>query len=97
MTETNSPTSTGVSAWWRALSIFLLLVLFIAWAFSASMYEQFKAQIHHLEAKLIEVPQVREVSIGHAFIGDALERGYAGAVKAYLACMAPAEGGRQQA
>ena len=46
---------------------------------------------------LSAVPQVREVSIGHAFIGDALERGYAGAVKAYLACMAPAEGGRQQA
>ena len=60
---TASPPSTGVSAWWRALSIFLALVLFIGWAFSASMYEQFKAQIHHLEAKLIEVPQVREVSV----------------------------------
>ena len=55
--------STGVSAWWRALSIFLALVVFIGWAFSASMYEQFKAQIQHLEAKLIEVPQVREVSV----------------------------------
>jgi anti-sigma-K factor RskA len=52
-----------VSGWWRALSIFLLLVVFIGWAFSASMYEQFKAQIHHLEAKLIEIPQVREVSV----------------------------------
>ncbi len=58
--DTTSPTTpTGVSAWWRALSIFLALVVFIGWAFSASMYEQFKAQIHHLEAKLIEVPQVR--------------------------------------
>ena len=56
-------TSTGVSGWWRALSIFLLLVVFIGWAFSASMYEQFKAQIHHLEAKLVEIPQVREVSV----------------------------------
>ena len=55
--------TTGVSAWWRALSIFLALVVFIGWAFSASMYEQFKAQIQHLEAKLIEVPQVREVSV----------------------------------
>jgi anti-sigma-K factor RskA len=62
--DTTSPkTPTGVSAWWRALSIFLALVVFIGWAFSASMYEQFKAQIHHLEAKLIEVPQVREVSV----------------------------------
>jgi pyridoxine 5-phosphate synthase len=31
------------------------------------------------------VPGVREVSIGHALISDALELGYAGAVKAYLA------------
>jgi anti-sigma-K factor RskA len=56
-------TPTGVSAWWRALSIFLALVVFIGWAFSASMYEQFKAQIQHLEAKLVEIPQVRDVSV----------------------------------
>ncbi len=65
---TASPTttpkaSTGVSSWWRALSIFLALVVFIGWAFSASMYEQFRAQIHHLEAKLVEIPQVRDVSV----------------------------------
>jgi anti-sigma-K factor RskA len=58
-----SPSATGVSAWWRVLSIFLTLVVFIGWAFCASMYEQFKAQIHHLEAKLVEIPQVREVSV----------------------------------
>jgi anti-sigma-K factor RskA len=70
MTEdtTASPTttpkaSTGVSGWWRALSIFLSLVVFIGWALTASMYEQFKAQIHHLEAKLVEIPQVRDVSV----------------------------------
>jgi anti-sigma-K factor RskA len=55
--------SSGVSGWWRALSIFLALVVFIGWAFGASMYEQFKAQIHHLEAKLVEIPQVREVAV----------------------------------
>jgi anti-sigma-K factor RskA len=55
--------STGVSAGWRALSIFLVLALFIGWAFGASMYEQFKAQIHHLEAKLVEIPQVHEVAV----------------------------------
>ena len=60
---TTSPQSTGVSAWWRALSIFLALVVFIGWAFSASMYEQLKAQVHHLEAKLVEIPQVREVAV----------------------------------
>ena len=31
------------------------------------------------------VPDLREVSIGHALIGDALERGYAATVQAYLA------------
>ena len=66
--ETTSPETipkapTGVSAWWRALSIFLALVVLIGWAFSASMYEQFKAQIHHLEAKLVEIPQVREIAV----------------------------------
>jgi len=63
MTETTSSSSTGVSAWWRALSVFLALVVFIGWALGASMYEQFKAQIHHLEAKLVEIPQVRDVSV----------------------------------
>jgi len=63
MTETTSSSSTGVSAWWRALSVFLALVVFIGWALGASMYEQFKAQIQHLEAKLVEIPQVRDVSV----------------------------------
>jgi len=35
------------------------------------------------------VPGVREVSIGHALIGDALERGYSSAVQAYMACLRP--------
>ena len=33
------------------------------------------------------VPGVQEVSIGHALIADALELGYAAAVKAYLRCI----------
>ena len=33
------------------------------------------------------VPGVAEVSIGHALIADALEQGYTGAVRAYLACI----------
>ncbi len=35
------------------------------------------------------VPAVKEVSIGHALIADALERGYNDTVKAYLACLRP--------
>jgi pyridoxine 5-phosphate synthase len=44
---------------------------------------------------LIEsIPQIQEVSIGHAFIADSLEMGYEMAVKAYLSCMQNAHGAR---
>ena len=39
------------------------------------------------------VPQVREVSIGHALISDALELGYAATVREYLAVIARAQPG----
>jgi pyridoxine 5-phosphate synthase len=42
---------------------------------------------------LRSVPGVREVSIGHALIADALELGYAATVKAYLECIAMADTG----
>lgn len=35
------------------------------------------------------VPGVKEVSIGHALMADALERGYSDTVQAYLACLRP--------
>ena len=41
----------------------------------------------HLQEFVHAVPGVLEVSIGHALIGDALELGYAAAVRAYLACL----------
>jgi pyridoxine 5-phosphate synthase len=41
---------------------------------------------------LREVPGVKEVSIGHALISDALELGYSSAVRAYLASIAHAFG-----
>jgi pyridoxine 5-phosphate synthase len=48
----------------------------------------------NLTAFLRAVPGVLEVSIGHAFIADALELGYGAAVEAYLAGIAAAfEGG----
>ena len=53
----------GVSAWWRALAIFLLVTLFIAWATSASMVEQLKAQIAHLQTKVAAVAQVQYLSV----------------------------------
>ncbi|MEO8655226.1 MAG: pyridoxine 5'-phosphate synthase [Ramlibacter sp.] len=47
----------------------------------------------NLTAFLRAVPGVREVSIGHALIADALELGYAATVKAYLDCIARAGDG----
>jgi pyridoxine 5-phosphate synthase len=47
----------------------------------------------NLTAFLRAVPGVREVSIGHALIADALELGYEATVKAYLACIARAGDG----
>ena len=41
------------------------------------------------------VPRVLEVSIGHAFMADALELGYAGAVQVYQAAIAQAFETRQ--
>ena len=64
-TDTNSPApaSRRVSPWWRALAIFLLLVLLLGWAASASMVEQLKAQIGHLQAKVANVPQIRHIAV----------------------------------
>jgi len=61
--RTSSPASGRVSPWWRVLAIALLLALFVGWAASASMVEQLKAQIGHLQAKLAVLPQVRHVSV----------------------------------
>ena len=63
MSQVTHARPSGVSAWWRAGVIFLSLVVAIGWAFYASMFEQLKAQIHHLEAKLIDISQVRAVSV----------------------------------
>jgi pyridoxine 5-phosphate synthase len=40
--------------------------------------------LENLGLLIANIAQIREVSIGHAFVADALERGYGGAVKAYL-------------
>ena len=43
----------------------------------------------NLPAFVGQVPGLQEVSIGHAFMADALEMGYAATVKAYLKALAP--------
>jgi len=44
----------------------------------------------NLTAFLKAVPEVREVSIGHAFVADALELGYAATTRDYLRCIGEA-------
>ena len=46
--------------------------------------------LHNLGTFVARVPGLLEVSIGHAFIADALERGYAATTEAYLSCIAQA-------
>ena len=52
-----------VSAWWRATTIFLVLAGLLMWAAGTSMIEQLKSQVQHTQTKLIEIPQVRYVSV----------------------------------
>lgn len=58
-----SAASRRVSPWWRALAIVLMLALMLAWAASASLYEQLKAQIGHLQVKVANVPQIRHIAV----------------------------------
>ncbi len=51
----------------------------------------------NLAAFLRAVPGVREVSIGHAFVADALELGYTAATREYLQRIDEAAGGRNSA
>lgn len=48
--------------------------------------------LDNLTAFLREVPGVSEVSIGHALVADALERGYAETIRAYQQCIQQAMG-----
>ncbi|MFM6985146.1 MAG: anti-sigma factor domain-containing protein [Hydrogenophaga sp.] len=52
-----------VSPWWRALAILLLLVLLLGWAASASMFEQFKAQLRHQQGQLSGQAQITQVAV----------------------------------
>lgn len=52
-----------VSRWWRALAYILGLVLLLGVATTFSLYEQLKAQIQHLQARVAQVPQVRDIAV----------------------------------
>jgi anti-sigma-K factor RskA len=61
--EASPPLFRRVSSWWRALAIFLVLVMLLGWAAGASMVEQLKAQITHLQGRVATVPQIRHISV----------------------------------
>ncbi len=53
----------SVSTWWRAATYALLIVLATAVTTTISMFEQFKAQISHLQSQLKSTPQIRYVAV----------------------------------
>lgn len=61
VTPTPSPSSSA--GWWRAATIFCLLVMAFAAATGVSMYEQFTAQITHLQAKLLSTAQIKYIAV----------------------------------
>ena len=64
MTASDASTSPPCHAGrWRAATIFCLVVIAIAMASGMSMFEQFKAQMNHLQTKLENVHQIQYVSV----------------------------------
>lgn len=64
MTETtSSEKSSGHPAAWRAATIACLLVMAIAITTGVSMFEQFKAQIAHLQTKLQTTSQIKYIAV----------------------------------
>lgn len=58
-----APTCSGVSAWWRAATIGSLLALALGTATGMSMFEQFKAQIKHLQTQLQATSQIKYIAV----------------------------------
>lgn len=52
-----------VSPWWRALAILLALLLLVGGAASVSMFEQFKAQIRHLQGQIGAQPRIDQIAL----------------------------------
>ena len=61
--ETPASLRHGVSAWWRAGCIALAIVLGLAIASAMSMYEQFKAQMQHMQTQLQTVAQIKSIAV----------------------------------
>lgn len=60
---TPTPSPRVVSTWWRTLAYACLVVLSIGIATGMSMFEQFKAQIEHVQSKLKDTAQVKYIAV----------------------------------
>jgi anti-sigma-K factor RskA len=61
--DSSTPLSTGPAGYWRASTIFLLLVLAIAITAGWSMFEQFSAQVRDLQQKVQRTAQLQYVAV----------------------------------
>lgn len=58
-----SPARPGVSAWWRASTYALLVVLAVLWASGYSLMAQFTAQVKHLQDQVAQTPHIRDLAV----------------------------------
>ena len=61
--ESSAPQSSGPAGYWRASTIFLLLVLALAITAGWSMFEQFSAQVRDLQQKIQRTAQLQYVAV----------------------------------
>ena len=61
--DSSTPQPTGPRGYWRASTIFLLLVLAIAITAGWSMFEQFSAQVRDLQQKVQRTAQLQYVAV----------------------------------
>jgi len=61
--DTAAPPPRGPSNYWRAATIFCLVLMSMGLAAGISMFEQFSAQIHDLQQKVQKTAQLQNVAV----------------------------------
>jgi len=61
--DSSTPQPSGVSGYWRAATIFCLLLLALATTAGWSMFEQFTAQVRDLQQKVQKTAQLQYVAV----------------------------------
>jgi anti-sigma-K factor RskA len=63
MADSDNPQPAGHAKLWRAATIICLIVIAFGVATGMSMFEQFSAQIQHLQGKLKDSPQIKFIAV----------------------------------